>query len=99
MSPSKLILCAVFALAAVACGEDAPNEGLGDEPASEQSDLGNQCEGNGDCSADTCLFKVDDQGNYPDYGYCSGTCESFSDCPDFWNCEEVGNASGKYCVQ
>jgi hypothetical protein len=33
------------------------------------------------------------------FGYCTKTCESFTDCPTFWDCERVGNASAKYCVQ
>ncbi len=98
----KLIasLAASLMLLSAACGgDDEPNTNLGDEPAKGSSDIGNQCEGNSDCSANTCLFKVDGEGNYPDYGYCSGTCESFSDCPSFWDCSNVGNASAKYCVQ
>ena len=41
-----------------------------------------------------CLFKPN-----ADFGYCTKTCMSFTDCPDFWDCTEVGNASGLYCVQ
>jgi hypothetical protein len=46
-----------------------------------------------DCSVDICLFA----GN-ADYGFCSQLCDSFADCPSFWDCATVGNASGTYCV-
>lgn len=58
-----------------------------------KSDFGKTCTKNGDCS-DVCLFK-----GSADYGYCSKPCESFTVCPTFWKCEEVMNASGKYCIQ
>lgn len=58
-----------------------------------KGDFGKTCTKNGDRS-DVCLFK-----GSADYGYCSKSCESFTDCPTFWNCEEVMNASGKYCIQ
>jgi len=32
-------------------------------------------------------------------GYCTKECESFTECPTFWKCKEVGNASGTYCVK
>ncbi len=57
-------------------------------------DLGSQCQDNADCMYDACLFAPDTQ-----FGYCSKTCMDFTDCPTFWSCEEVGNASGLYCVQ
>jgi hypothetical protein len=94
-----------LALACAACSSDEPppddekNTDLGEDPAGDASDLGEQCVANGDCDADSCLFKVQEDGSLADYGYCSGTCESFSDCPSFWDCGEVGNASGKYCIQ
>jgi len=56
--------------------------------------VGGHCAGNEDCASRICLFKGD-----ADFGYCSQVCESFADCPSFWDCEEVGNASGTYCVQ
>ena len=58
-----------------------------------KGDFGKTCTKNSDCS-DVCLFK-----GSADYGYCSKSCESFTECPTFWMCEEVMNASGKYCIQ
>lgn len=60
---------------------------------STKSDVGKTCSKNRDCT-DVCLFK-----GSADFGYCSKACESFTDCPTFWECNEVGNASGKYCIQ
>jgi hypothetical protein len=34
-----------------------------------------------------------------DYGYCSNVCNDFTDCPTFWTCDKVGNATSKYCIQ
>ena len=56
--------------------------------------VGAQCEGNSDCASNSCLVAGGAQ-----FGYCSKTCEDFSDCPSFWKCETVGNATAKYCVQ
>jgi hypothetical protein len=57
-------------------------------------DLGNQCQQNSDCMYDACLFVDGAQ-----FGYCSKTCMDFTECPTFWDCTMVGNASGLYCVQ
>ena len=56
--------------------------------------FGDKCEGNGGCQSDACIFRSGD-----DSGYCTKACESFSDCPSFWECESVGNAAGKFCKQ
>lgn len=58
------------------------------------NDVGGECKNDDGCKTQVCLFK-----GSATWGYCSKTCESFADCPSFWDCEEVGNASGKYCVQ
>ena len=57
-------------------------------------DFGEVCQSNGECNRNVCLFNGD-----VDFGYCSAPCESFTDCPTFWDCEEVGNGSGTFCVQ
>jgi hypothetical protein len=52
--------------------------------------------GNDECVYDACVV------NDPDVdiaGFCTATCDSFADCPAFWDCEELANAAGKYCVQ
>ena len=58
------------------------------------NDFGNMCEFNSDCEYGACLFE--EPGDV--FGYCTSTCESFTDCPTFWSCEEVGNAGGDYCI-
>lgn len=59
------------------------------------NDFGEMCQGNSDCEYGACLVAND----LDDFGYCTTTCSDFSDCPTFWNCEEVGNANGTYCSQ
>ena len=58
------------------------------------NDFGQMCQFNNDCEYGACYFT--DPGDA--FGYCTATCESFTDCPTFWDCEEPSNASGKYCV-
>jgi hypothetical protein len=57
--------------------------------------VGETCENNSDCAGGACLVR-----NTGDVaGYCSKRCESFSDCPTFWDCSEINNGAGTYCVQ
>ena len=74
-------------------GDDGPgDDGPGDDgPAG--GDVGDECMSDGDCATNVCLFAGDAA-----FGFCSIVCDSFSDCPSFWECEEVGNASTTYCV-
>jgi hypothetical protein len=75
-------------------GNDSSNDDGGNDGGNDGGgDVGDQCMQDGDCSDYACIFAGD-----VDYGFCSTVCESFSDCPSFWNCENVGNASAKYCV-
>jgi hypothetical protein len=57
--------------------------------------VGEMCTVNSDCAGDACLFRND--GDVA--GYCSKRCESFSECPSFWDCAAIANAAGTYCVQ
>ena len=50
------------------------------------------CTSNDDCDV-ICLFAGDS-----DYGFCSVPCEDVFDCPDFWECVDVGNATLTYCA-
>lgn len=61
---------------------------------SGKKETGTQCVENAECVGEACLKAGD-----ADFGYCTNVCESFSDCPSFWDCEKVGNATSKYCVQ
>jgi hypothetical protein len=64
-----------------------------DKPTGKK--IGEECKKDEDCSTNGgCLFKTG-----ATFGYCSATCESWSDCPSFWKCEEVANASSKYCIK
>ena len=69
---------------------DSGNPGDGGDGGG--SDVGDTCTDNSECN-DVCVFAGD-----ADFGICTTRCESFADCPDFWDCGPVGNASGDYCV-
>jgi hypothetical protein len=65
------------------------------EGACADNDFGETCESSDACLYDACVVRsLDDIA-----GFCTAPCDSFSDCPAFWNCEELENAGGKYCVQ
>jgi threonine dehydrogenase-like Zn-dependent dehydrogenase len=74
-----------------------PSEGEGE--GEDNDDTGATCSENSDCDNNTCLKGVDEDGNFTDFGYCTKPCESFADCPTFWDCTDVGNAVGTFCVQ
>ena len=71
-------------------GGDGVDDGGGDGSG---GDVGEQCQDNVDCASGSCIFAGD-----VDFGICTVLCEDFTDCPDFWSCEEIGNATGTYCV-
>lgn len=75
-------------------GSGGGNGGSGGGGGSSPSDFKKTCTQPGDCSSQICLVKGSAQ-----FGYCTKSCESFSDCPDFWSCDTIGNANGKYCIQ
>lgn len=51
------------------------------------------CTKNADCDSNTCFVG---NGNL---GYCTKMCNSFSDCPSFWECKRAGNAPQAICMQ
>jgi Cys-rich repeat protein len=57
-------------------------------------EVGNTCQVNDDCKAKTCVTLVG-----ADYGYCSKSCKSWSECPSFWKCEILRNTTALYCIQ
>jgi hypothetical protein len=67
--------------------------------AGEPDDTGETCSENSDCLNNTCLLGFDENGNQTAFGYCTKRCDGFADCPTFWDCVEVGNAIGTYCVE
>jgi len=56
--------------------------------------IGGECQSDSVCASEICVRR-----GGASYGYCSIVCESFSDCPSFWNCEKLANASQTYCVK
>lgn len=63
--------------------------------ATTKSKVAAQCSVNADCAGNGCLYR-----NSTDvFGYCSKVCQSFGECPAFWDCKAIANASGNYCVQ
>ncbi len=63
--------------------------------ATTKARVSEMCTNNTDCAGGACLYR-----NQNDVaGYCSKRCESFSECPSFWDCDNIANAAGKYCIQ
>ena len=56
-------------------------------------DTSEQCYDNGECCGNACLYA-----DGAVVGFCSQVCESFADCPSFWDCDYIGNGSAKYCI-
>ena len=63
--------------------------------ATSKKKVGELCQGVDDCAGTSCLVRV--QGDVS--GYCSKQCNSFSECPTFWECAEISNGAGKRCIQ
>lgn len=51
------------------------------------------CTKNSDCDSNTCFVG---KGNL---GYCTKMCNSFSECPSFWECKRAANAPQSICMQ
>lgn len=51
------------------------------------------CTKNSDCDSNTCFVG---NGNL---GYCTKMCNSFSECPSFWECKRARNAPQAICMQ
>jgi hypothetical protein len=58
------------------------------------SDVGKTCQMNSECSTRLCVFA-----GSASYGYCTKECESFANCPTFWDCGRVQNGSTTYCLK
>jgi hypothetical protein len=59
----------------------------------QEAGFGKTCHHNSDCPADACYVGAGD------IGYCTSYCETFSDCPSFWECKAPGNAPQRICMQ
>lgn len=78
-----------------AAAPDAPAAPAAAQPASApKRTVGKECGADGDCASGICIVRGQAR-----FGYCSQECQSFSECPSFWECKRVKNGSGKYCVQ
>ena len=73
-------------------GDDDDDDGPGDGGPTG-GDIGDECRSDDDCQSRACLFAPDAA-----FGFCSKVCDSWSDCPSFWECVEVGNATRTYCA-
>ncbi len=72
--------------------DDAPRRSTKKKKRGD-GDFGKTCHKNNECAADACFV-----GN-GDLGYCTTFCNSFSDCPSFWECKKPGNAPQRICMQ
>ncbi len=73
----------------LAGGADLPKA-----PAAQNQAFGAVCQYSDECASGICF--VMRQG---DFGYCTKMCDSFADCPTFWDCERGSNTSHKMCKQ
>lgn len=78
--------------------DDDDDRGRGKSKTSKKrgndgAEFGATCSRNSDCASNTCFT------GHGDLGYCTNMCDSFTDCPKFWDCEKVGNAPQKICQQ
>lgn len=51
------------------------------------------CTKNSDCDSNTCFV------GHGNLGYCTKMCNSFSECPSFWECKRAANAPQAICMQ
>ena len=75
--------------------DDAPAPSRKNAKAEAPTRAGFQatCTKNADCDSNTC-FVGDGR-----LGYCTKMCNSFSECPSFWECKRAGNAPQNICMQ
>lgn len=76
-------------------GDDGDEEDARPKKKAKESkaDFGATCRKNSECSSNTCFV-----GN-GELGYCTKMCDSWSDCPSFWECKKAGNAPQRICMQ
>jgi len=68
---------------------------MGTCQATTKKRVGEQCTDRNECAGTTCLYRNPNDVS----GYCSKQCNSFTECPTFWNCTDIANGAGKRCVQ
>jgi hypothetical protein len=74
-------------------GEPAPAAKKKVKEAPSRGGFQATCTRNSDCDSNTCFVG---KGNL---GYCTKMCNSFSDCPSFWECKRAANAPQNICMQ
>lgn len=68
-----------------------------DPSAAQQSQgrgFGETCTEMDDCESRLCFI-----GRRGNVGFCTRTCDSWSDCPSHWECERPSNAAHRVCMQ
>lgn len=60
---------------------------------STKDDFGATCKHNSDCESNTCFV------GRGELGYCTKMCNSWSECPSYWECQRAANAPQKICMQ
>ena len=74
--------------------DDAPRARKSAKPAApSRGGFQSTCTKNADCDSNTCFVG---SGNL---GYCTKMCNSFTECPSFWECKRAGNAPQAICMQ
>ena len=75
--------------------DDAPAQTRKNAKAEAPSRGGFQatCTRNADCDSNTCFI------GHGNLGYCTKMCNSFSECPSFWECKHAANAPQNICMQ
>lgn len=56
--------------------------------------VGEACTDSAECASGLCYGGPSDT-----VGYCTNECQDFTDCPDFWSCDEIEGAAVTICVQ
>lgn len=110
--PALLTTLLVTSALVVACsgsGDDpganaAANTGAGSSSGgtgagagtAEPGTFGAKCGDDKECTkgTDTCVFSTSRGGA----GFCSRPCETASECPKEYDCQNIGHAARKYCV-
>ena len=73
--------------------DEAPTRKNSKAQAPSRSGFQATCTRNSDCESNTCFVG---KGNL---GYCTKMCNSFSECPSFWECKRAANAPQNICMQ
>jgi hypothetical protein len=73
--------------------EDAEPRASKQVAAAPGKAMGKTCHKNDECASEACYV------GYGDLGYCTKMCDSWSDCPSFYECKKAANAPQRICMQ